>query len=404
MNLTKCNWSGKMIAGLIAILFLILMMACSKDPNSIKLRMGYFQTQAEAKAYIESLSDTYNELDKWEKRAKEVKTSVFLGADLGRTFKKYGKHPLAPIRHSKRQFDGYSVENVAIEAAPGFYVTGNLYIPAEIVDKAPVILCPHGHFDDPGNTGRMRRDMQHRCAAFAKMGAYVFAYDMLGYGDSQQLEHHKQPRSLQIQTFSGIRVLDFMMTLDNIDPQKVAVTGASGGGTQTILLTAIDDRISVSAPVVMVSAHFNGGCVCESGMPIHTSNGIETSNIEIAALAAPRPLLLVSDGNDWTKNTPDVEYPFLKRIYALYGAESNIENVHLQNEFHDYGFSKRKAVYTFFGKHLNLDINKITDESGMITENFVTLLNENELHVFNEKHPIPDHALEGAFLVDMLFD
>ncbi len=403
MNVTKCNRSERIHTAISVIILIILGQACSRDPSNIQLKMGYFQTEAEAKKYAKSLSDTYDELEIWKKRAKKVKTSVLKGADIGKVLKKYGNHPLTPIRHSKRNFDGYSVENVAIEAAPGFFVTGNLYMPSVNIDKAPIILCPHGHFDEPGNTGRTRKDMQYRCAAFAKMGAFVFAYDMLGYGDSKQLEHHKQPRSLQIQTFSSIRVLDFMMSLDNIEPKKVAITGASGGGTQTILMAAIDDRITVSAPVVMVSAHFNGGCVCESGMPVHTSNGTESSNLEISALAAPRPMLLISDGNDWTKNTPVVEYPFLKGIYELYGAGSNIENVHLENEYHDYGFSKREAVYVFFARHLELDISKIKTD-GAISEGFVTLLNERKLRVFTDEHPLPAHALEGAFLVDMLFD
>jgi hypothetical protein len=276
------------------------------------------------------------------------------------------------------------VQNIAIDGLDGDKITGNLYMPIELKEKNPVILAPHGHWFHPDNYGRFRPNLQKRCAVLAKMGAVVFAYDMVGFGESSKYRH-SDPKVLKIQTYNSMRVLDYLLSQKYADKNNVGVSGASGGGTQTILITAIDDRITVSVPVVMVSAHFFGGCFCESEMPIHKSATHETNNAEIAALAAPRPMLLISDGHDWTKNTPKVEYPFIKRIYGFYGAEDNVENVHLKDEVHNYGFSKRKAAYKFFAKHLGLSYNKIVDNDGNVDESFVTLQAIEDLKVFKDK-------------------
>lgn len=359
------------------------------------LCQGHYWTENQGREKLKEFASLYQSKESWEIRKNSILRNILQGLELSPMPK---KTPLNIVIRDKKVMNGYTVENIAFESKPGFWVTGNLYRPLETEGKVAGILSPHGHWQD----ARFSDDMQYRCGVMARMGAVVFAYDMVGYGESTQTKHDN-PISLKIQTWNSIRALDFLLSLKEVDPERMAVTGASGGGTQSFLLTAIDSRIAVSAPVVMVAAHFFGGCACESGMPIHKAPDFQTNNVEIAALAAPRPLLLVSDGDDWTKNTPNVEYPHIKNIYKHYNASNYVENVHLPNEKHDYGVSKRLAVYRFFAKHLDLNLDQVENKDGQIDETFVKIIPKQKLCVFNSDHPRPinaamdDKAVIGLF-------
>jgi predicted alpha/beta-hydrolase family hydrolase len=384
--------------------------AAEKKPQ---LCQGNYHSEEAAREQLAKFAASYSNLSEWKRRAEHIRECILRGAELSPLPQ---KRPLNPIIHSKREHDGYTVENLAFESLPGVFVTGNLYRPRRGNGPFAGILCPHGHWGKPDNYGRFRPNMQRRCATLARMGAVVFAYDMVGYGDSKNAGfEHKRPKALKLQLWNSIRAVDYLTSRKDVDPERIAVTGASGGGTQSFLLTAVDDRIAVSVPTVMVSAHFFGGCDCESGMPIHKSGreqrpgsgpalpGHETNNADIAALAAPRPQLLISNGQDWTKNTPEVEYPYIRNVYRLYGAADKVEYVHLPDEGHDYGLSKRLGAYRFLAKHLKLSLARVSKPDGSIDESFVVIEDKEGLYVFDDKHPRPAHAV-GGDVTDLPWD
>lgn len=374
--------------------------------NNPALCPGAFLKPEQGQAVLDAALARFPDRTSWDAYATHVRRRIQQRATLEPWPK---RTPLNPILHSKRTHDGYTVENVAFESVPGYFVTGNLYRPLAAKAPFPVVLSTHGHArriekpEDYDSHARFHPGMQARCATLARMGAVVLSIDMVGYGDSiPQVgqDAHRAPFTQTLQIWNAMRAVDFLLSLDGADPKRVAVSGESGGGTQSFLLTALDPRVSLSAPVVMVSGYFFGGCPCESGQPIHRSGDHFANNAMIAALAAPRSLLVVSDGKDWTQHVPESEFPFLQHVYGYYDAKDRVANVHLADEGHDYGPSKRAALYRFVAERFGLDLKPALNTAGEIDESPVTIEKAVALHAFDEAHPIPALALKDIAKVE----
>ncbi len=341
----------------------------------------------------------YKTVTEWEKRKEGLRTCMLEALQLDHLPIPPGSKPIIT---AKRIYDGYTVENVAIEIMPGLWINGSLYKPLKFKGKIPVILNPDGHWEKQ----RYRADCQYRCAAMARMGAMAFSYDLFAWGESLlqfKIEDHRRSLAMTIQALGGIRILDYLLAQKEADTARVGITGGSGGGSHTVLMTALDNRIKVSAPVVSLSSYFYGGCPCESGMDIHGCMG-RTNNVEIAAMAAPRPQLVVSDGGDWTDRMPEHDFPYLQKMYDWYGKKDQVSNVHLPQDKHDFGISKRTPVYQFMAKYLGLNLKAIQDSTGSINESKITIEAEQALFVFGDKgEMLPAHAIKGFEQLEKVF-
>lgn len=357
--------------------------------------------------------------EEWQRRKEEVRRQILVATGL---WPMPRATPANPVIHGKVERDGFTVERVFFESYPGHFVTGSLFRPVGRTGKMPGVLCPYGHWAN----GRFYRNsmkdvrqqiaagaerfeasgqcpLQARCVQLARMGCVVFHYDMISTADSQQLPgigHHPPPRPhmdtrenwgfystqaelrlqsiIGLQTYNSLRALDFVSNLPDVDAERIGVTGASGGGTQTFILCAIDDRPAVAVPAVMVSTAMQGGCTCENCSLLR----IGTGNVEFAALFAPKPQCLIG-ADDWTVEIATKGGPELQQLYSLLGAKNHIK-ISPHNQFgHNYNYVSREVMYQWMNRHLGLN-----QESPVIEEDFKPL-SITELTVWDDRHPKP---------------
>ena len=344
-----------------------------QNGNLYKIKLYEYprRHEAEGKMILDWLSSLYNNKEQWEARRDSLRREVRQRLELDKFLDscvmvkdKKGNLQRPVVLSKVRKHDGYTTQNICIELTPGQHLFGTIYASTK-KGKHALIVCPDGHWPY-----RYRKDEQQRLGTLARMGAVCVDFDLYGWGESEkevgEAAHHTS-RAHVYQAACGYILLDWMLAnRKDIDPERVGVMGGSGGGTHTVLLSLLDERVTASAPVVHLASHFDGGCPCESGKPVQLSAG-GTCEPELAAVVAPKPMLVVSDGGDWTSSVPTLEFPYLQRIYGFYNAKNKVRNVHLPNERHDFKENKRQAVYDFFIDIFGLD-RSMLDESKITIE------------------------------------
>ena len=265
------------------------------------------------------------------------------------------KCPLEVRREVAMRVPGCVIEKVMFQTKPGFWSTGNLYWPERLESPAPAILNVIGHWEDQRLTRIEAADYPQQLVNFARMGFVCLVTDMIGKVDSRQITHdygagEKElwcSNGLGVQLWNNIRALDLLQSLPEVDATRIGVTGASGGGSQTLFLALADDRVSAAAPINMISLQMQGGCQCENAPGLRR----HTDNTEMCSVLAPRPLFLAGSTGDWTSCQENWEYPAIRDAYALFGKQDLVEHYY-QVADHQYNARTRRRVYSFFARHL----------------------------------------------------
>lgn len=335
--------SGMSMASAVAT---ILAAACAAPPVAQSVAQPDAQPGSRYRTRLEIASRSE---EAWRARSAVVRRQILVASGL---WPEPERPPVRAEVSGRVDRDGYSVERVAIETLPGFTLPATLYRPLDRGVRHPAVVSPHGHWSDGRFTDHGECSVPGRSINLARLGIAVLAYDMVGFGDLKELGHDfGDPAwgiSLQgLQLWNSLRAVDFLESLPDVDPRRIGATGASGGGTQTFLLAALDPRIAVSAPVNMVADGFQGGCLCENAPLLR----LDLNNVEIAAAVAPRPLLLIACTGDWTVDVPTATAPVVQRVYDALGAPERFRCRQI-DAGHNYNQDTREIVYAWLARWL----------------------------------------------------
>jgi len=313
------------------------------------------------------------------------------------------------------QMEGYRVEKLIYESQPGYYVTAALFIPENLKGRAPAILNPIGH-----STMSFRRDIyQHTIINLVKKGFIVLTYDQIGQGERLQYydaalgksrfgstqEHSYPGAQCFISGYSparyfiwdGIRGIDVLLSRKEVDPDRIGLTGLSGGGTSTAFIGAVDDRILAAAPECFITSlnyllKSRGPQDAEQNLFQFIYEGLD--HPDLIEARAPKPTLISSTTRDFFSIQGAREtFREAGKAFAALGAADNLT---MTEEDHVHGFTtkNREALYAFFQKHLgnpgdagDHDVETIPVEELWVTETgqLATSLKGETIYSLNKK-------------------
>jgi dienelactone hydrolase len=258
---------------------------------------------------------------------------------------------------------GYRIEKIVFQALPGMEVPAHLYIPGNLRERVPAILFYSGHWWPDSKT---RPDFQAFCINMARLGFVVLAWDPFGQGERGiSSRDHRRVEGLLVgvaqQGFAEHETraaLDYLLGRPEVDPKSIGMTGASGGGYNTWITSALDDRIAVVVPVVGTSEFFGQIRVTRPLDWYHASEHCHfvpgliryANNHELLAMVAPRPLLVIAASRDQSFPIEGVRQiaGYGRKLYTAYGATKKFGFFEDTTEGHGYQKAKREAAYGWF--------------------------------------------------------
>ncbi|MFN5585974.1 MAG: alpha/beta hydrolase family protein [Planctomyces sp.] len=257
----------------------------------------------------------------------------------------------------------YRIEKIVFQTLPGVFITASAWVP-KISGKLPAVLCVHGHWAG----AKQDPHVQARCAGLARLGFFVLAVDAFGAGEraiGEQLgEYHGEMTAATlfpigrplsgIQVYENGRAVDYLCSRPEVDPQRIGITGASGGGNQSMYAGAWDERFKAVAPVCSVGTYqaYLGAacCMCE----VVPGALAMTEESRILALTAPRALLIISatqDAFQFSVGEAAKSISAARPVFSLYNLPDLPRHTVVESP-HDYNQPMREAMYGFMTQHL----------------------------------------------------
>ncbi|HQL73688.1 MAG TPA: prolyl oligopeptidase family serine peptidase [Phycisphaerae bacterium] len=324
--------------------------------------------------------DAITSREDWEKARVEWKREYFhmLGLD-----PMPPRTPLNPTITGTIQRDGYVVDLLHFQSRPRLYVTANLYRPAKVKagERLPAVLYVCGH-SGMGRSGNKTAYQSHGIW-FAKHGYVCLTLDSLQLGEIGATHHgtyrygrwwwHSRGYTpAGVECLNGMRGIDYLISRDDVDASRIAVTGISGGGAATFWIAAADERARIAVPVSGMAdlecyvnrCVINGHCDC-----MFLYNTFQWPWTRIAALIAPRPLLLANSDADpiFPMYANDRVINRLERVYSLFGASGDVDAL-VSVGGHAYRQDLRAQIYRFINTHLKNDPRPVTDSEEDLVE------------------------------------
>lgn len=298
-------------------------------------------------------------LDEWTQRKQELRKQLL---------KSWGGFPaescdLAPQILGELKRDGYRVERLVFQTRPGVWMTANAYVP-DGPGKRPAVLCVHGHW----RGAKQDPVVQSRCIGLVKLGFFVLCVDAFGAGErglSKNLgEYHGEmvaaallPTGMPLsglQVYENMRAVDYLLMRPEVDGEKLGITGASGGGNQTMYAGAFDERFKAVVPVCSVGnyqAYLGAACCMCEVVP----NALTyTEEWGLLGMVAPRALMVISatkDAFQFSVGEAQKSIASAQHVFRLYGKAGSISHDLFESP-HDYGKTMREAMYGWMTLHL----------------------------------------------------